>query len=76
MAKTQNQKVLNYMLNNGSIDCCRAVRDLGVYRLSARIKDLRNQGVPIATNRKYVKTPDGYKFWAEYSVEEGYYDAS
>ena len=69
----QNKRVLNYMMNNGSIDTARAVRDLGVYRLSARIADLKRDGISIVTERKTRKTVDGYKCWAEYSIEKGYF---
>ena len=46
MAKkmTQTNRVLDYMQRNGSITPSQAMRDLGCYRLGARIYDLRRQG--------------------------------
>lgn len=41
---TQNELVLDYMRVYGSINPLEAMRDLGVYRLSARISDLRDRG--------------------------------
>jgi len=70
MARTQNSKVYDYMKEHGSIDTCRAMYDLGVFRLSARISDLKSLGVPIKTVRKTKQTSEGQKTWAEYSLDE------
>ena len=70
MPKSQNQKVLDYISDNGSIDCARAVNDLRVYRLSARIKNLRDAGFPIITVMRENRLDDGsYKRWAEYYID-------
>ena len=60
----QNQQVLDYMERNGSIDALRAVTDLRILRLSARIADLKKQGVPIETEIKFK----GSHHWAEYKI--------
>ena len=67
MAKSQNQQVLDYIAEHGSIDCARAVADLNVYRLSARIKNLKDAGIPIVSViRERVLEDGSRKHWAEY----------
>ena len=41
---TQNERLLNYLDLNDGIHPLIAWTNLGIYRLSARIKDLRNAG--------------------------------
>lgn len=53
--KTQNQLVLEYLQNFGSITSLEAYDNLGVTRISARIYDLRNDGHHIED--EYVKVP-------------------
>ena len=43
----QTVRVLDYILEFGSITQLEAIRDLGVMRLASRISDLKKQGVPI-----------------------------
>lgn len=43
----QTVRVLDYMLEYGSITQLEAIRELGVMRLASRISDLKKQGVPI-----------------------------
>ncbi len=45
---SQCRRIVQYMLDHGSITTLEAVRDLGVLRLASRIMDLVRQGVPIA----------------------------
>lgn len=45
--KSQNQKVLDYMREHGSITSFQAFTVLKCTRLSARIKDLRSKGYDI-----------------------------
>lgn len=45
---TQTQQVHQFMIDYGSISQAEAVSELGCYRLSARIKDLRDMGIPIS----------------------------
>lgn len=49
---TQTQQVLAFLKRYGSIDPLTAWKRLGVYRLGARIFDLRESGVNIRTDRK------------------------
>lgn len=44
---TQNQRVLEYINNFGSITQLEALRDLGVMRLASRVSDLRSTGIDI-----------------------------
>ena len=52
---TQNQRVLDYIKEFGSITQLEALRDLGVMRLASRISDLRRQGYNIVSERETVK---------------------
>ena len=47
---TQNQRILDYIAEFGSITQLEALRDLGVMRLASRISDLRRLGYPITSN--------------------------
>lgn len=44
---TQCERIMNYIHMFGSINPAQAMGDLGVYRLAARINDLRRQGYKI-----------------------------
>lgn len=44
---TQADRVLDYMIGEGSITQLDALRELGVMRLASRIADLRKQGFDI-----------------------------
>lgn len=62
---TQLGKVLRYLKRHKSITPREALMDLGVYRLSAVIYDLRQNGWNIATERK--TNPDtGHKYASYY----------
>lgn len=52
---TQNQRVLDYIKEFGSITQLEALRDLGVMRLASRISDLRRQGYNIVSQRETVQ---------------------
>lgn len=64
---TQNQKVLQYMRENGSISQRDAVK-FGCYRLSARIHDLRRVGFHIVSEEKAFKNEFGSGHYAEYKL--------
>ncbi|CAB4127853.1 Helix-turn-helix domain containing protein [uncultured Caudovirales phage] len=51
----QAQKLLKYLKKHKKIQPLEALKELGIYRLSARILDLRNDGISITTNRIQVK---------------------
>lgn len=44
---TQKEQVLNHMRKYGGITQAEAISEYGIYRLSARIWDLRNDGIDI-----------------------------
>jgi hypothetical protein len=52
---TQEQKILDYMLQFGGITQFEALRDLGVMRLASRISDLRQKGHDIKSETITVK---------------------
>ena len=56
---SQNQRVLQYMKDHGSISTMEAFADLGVTRLSARIKDLRTEGHEIEAKQEVSKNRYG-----------------
>jgi len=56
---SQKDDLLFYLEQRGSIDPKQAWQELGIYRLSARIKDLREEGHSIITN-----TPKGYAIYS------------
>ena len=47
---TQNQRVIDYIRQFGSITQLEALRDLGVMRLASRINDLKRMGYPIESD--------------------------
>lgn len=56
---TQNQRILDYIQEFGSITQLDALRDLGVMRLASRISDLRRLGHPIISETEPVKNRFG-----------------
>lgn len=58
---TQNQRILDYIAEFGSITQLEALRDLGVMRLASRISDLRSLGYPIVSETQAVKNRYGEK---------------
>lgn len=63
---SQTQKVLEYIKTHGSIDGWRAMNELRIMRLAARIADLKAAGVNIKTTIRYSE--DKSTHWAEYSL--------
>lgn len=55
---TQTRLILEYMIKFSSITPLEAMRDLGVYRLAARIADLRKAGNEIETT--IISVPNRY----------------
>ena len=51
MNTTHDERVLDYLKDNGSVQPLQAWKDLGVYRLSSVIHRLRKKGWNIATER-------------------------
>lgn len=56
---TQNQRILDYMEENGWITQLEAIRELGVMRLASRVSDLRKRGYKITSEMMPVKNRYG-----------------
>ncbi|MGM9683145.1 MAG: helix-turn-helix domain-containing protein [Eubacteriales bacterium] len=56
---TQNQRIIEYITEFGSITQLDALRDLGVMRLASRISDLRRNGYEIESDIVGVKNRYG-----------------
>lgn len=66
---TQKERVYNYMQDFGSITQAQAFADLGVFRLAARIAEMRRLGIPIKSEQKVGKNRYGETvYFAEYSL--------
>lgn len=66
--KSQEQLVLEYISSHGSITPRQAALELNIWRLGARIWDLKSHGWPIVTKIRH----NNGKRWAEYSLALGY----
>lgn len=60
--ETQNKKVLKYMQQHGSITTAEAAHHLRIYRLSARIFDLRKAGYNIVGDWIYNEYGTGTRY--------------
>jgi hypothetical protein len=68
--QTQVQLIIEYMGEFGSITPLEAIRDIGCYRLSARIADIKKMGYPVKTELVAVTNRRGKKSnIARYSLE-------
>ena len=61
---TQNQQIKGYLEKGKSITPLQALNKFGCFRLAARISDLRNEGLNIATK---IVTKEG-KSYASYRL--------
>ena len=61
---TQNQQIKGYLEKGKSITPLQALNKFGCFRLAARISDLRNKGLNIATK---IVTKEG-KSYASYRL--------
>ena len=52
---TQNERILDYIAEKGSITQLEALTELGVMRLASRISDLKRQGYNIKSENVTVK---------------------
>lgn len=59
--ETQNEKILHYMRKHGSITAREAMLELEIYRLGARIWDLRHDGHHITSTFETSKNGKHYK---------------
>lgn len=64
---TQAEKILSYMREHGSITARDAMLDLDIYRLAARVHDLRQDGYNVRSQEQ--RTVRG-KHYAVYWLEE------
>lgn len=68
---TQNDRILEYISEFGSITQLDALRELGVMRLASRISDLKRQGHCIISTTESVKNRYGEKCYIKrYSFGE------
>ena len=66
---SQKERVLQHLQENKTLDPLQAWVKLGVYRLSARVHDLREDGHTIDMTRKKVTNRHGEEFHvAEYRL--------
>lgn len=66
---TQEELILDYIEEFGSITALDAMRDLGCMRLASRISDLKKLGYPIESKVETVKNRWGKKCYIKrYSV--------
>ena len=63
---SQNKQILNWLKSGQTLTAKQAADYWGIYRLSARIYDLREQGHPIKSELQY----NGSKHWSKYSIEK------
>ena len=56
---TQNERILEYINEFGSITQLEALKELGVMRLASRVSDLRRRGFPIVSETVAVKNRFG-----------------
>ena len=63
---SQNQQIANYLNKGKKLTPLQALEKFGCFRLAARIADLRNNGMNIAT--KTIKLENN-KIVAQYSIK-------
>jgi len=69
MKKNQNIRLLQYLKENKRINPLQALTELGIYRLGARIFDLKKMGYDITKTNIAVKNRFGEKcIVAEYKL--------
>lgn len=67
---TQNERIMAWLERKGAISPIQAWEELGVYRLSARIKELRDQGIVINTLKSSGKNRfDEDIYFASYRLQ-------
>lgn len=72
MKNRQNDRLLEYMRKRHGMGVTQqeAIEDLGIYRLAARIADLKRMGYTISRKMRKVPTRDGWTYVAEYKLLE------
>ena len=56
---TQNQRIIDYIEENGWITQLEAIKELGVMRLASRVSDMRKRGYKITSEMIPVKNRYG-----------------
>jgi len=75
MKKSQKQQVLEYMQTHKSITPLEALIDIGAFRLSAIIYDLKKDGHAIIARQKKVKKSNGeFTYVGEYMLESKFFE--
>jgi len=70
--QSQKQRVLNYILINGSLDRVVSVFQLGIFELSARICELERDGWKFTKDRKSKAMGDGHMLhYTLYTMYQG-----
>ena len=68
---TQETRVLNYMIDNGSITSWEAIKEFGITRLSAKIFNLRKRGYFIENEWEHTTNRYGDKVkYARYTLNK------
>lgn len=67
-ADTQDLMVLDYMIEHETITQRQAADEFNCYRLSARIKDLRDRGAEIETEMVPTRSKAGHSAYARYRL--------
>lgn len=66
---TQSQRILEHLLQHGSITQADAIENYGIMRLASRVDELRKAGHPIITERVEGRNRYGEKcHWARYRM--------
>lgn len=68
---TQNDVLLHHLRDVGSITQNIALREYGIARLAARVEELKDRRIRIATTYERVKTRYGFARIARYSLKVG-----
>jgi len=68
---TQNEQVRECLENSKKLTSLTAIREFGITRLAARVKDLREMGVPVTSRKVAVKNRSGKDVYvSEYSLNQ------
>jgi len=66
---TQEERVINYLKDNSSINSIQALNELGIFRLASRVSNLKKQGHKITSRMIPVTNRYGEKCHvSEYSM--------
>ena len=67
---TQCDRILRHLESGGSLTAAQAMQEYGIYRLAARINDLKKRGYPIRKRPVITKNRYGEKVsFVEYFLE-------